>query len=239
VPEAAEGDIDAAVTAAWAAFDEPAGWAGWDAARRGHALERLAVTLEKRGEQFAQLVSSQNGMPISIGRMSEAVTGHMLLRYFAALAQQAPAEESRPSLVGGTTVVRREPIGVVAAIVPWNFPQSLTLLQARAGRDVGGHLVRHPGVDKVAFTGSTAAVSGPATRREAWTSPAECRPAASASTGTRSTPVRRSAGSRPAGWAVSWDPKAWPRSSSCSPSSCRYSAEPSSVEAISSPPTCP
>jgi acyl-CoA reductase-like NAD-dependent aldehyde dehydrogenase len=144
-------------------------------------------------------VSSQNGMPISIGRMSEAVTGHMLLRYCAALAQQAPAEESRPSLVGGTTVMRREPIGVVAAIVPRNFPQSLTLFKLApalaagctvvlkpapetvldafllaeavaeadlppgvvnivpAGRDVGGYLVRHPGVDKVAFTGSTAA----------------------------------------------------------------------------------
>jgi hypothetical protein len=76
-------------------------------------------------------VSSQTGMPISIGRMSGAVTGPMLLRYYAALAQQAPAEESRPPLVGGTTVVRREPVGVVAAIVP-------------AGRDVGGYLVRHP-----------------------------------------------------------------------------------------------
>ena len=199
VPEAAEGDIDAAVTAARAAFDDPAGWASWDPIRRGQALERFAVALEKRGEQFAHLVSSQNGMPISIGRMSEAITGHMLLRYYAALAQQVPAEQTRPSLVGGTTVVRREPVGVVAAIVPWNFPQSLTFFKLApalaagctvvlkpapetvldafllaeaiaeadlppgvvnivpAGREIGAYLVRHPGVDKVAFTGSTAA----------------------------------------------------------------------------------
>src|SRR5487761_1049560 len=88
VPEAAEGDIDAAVTAARAAFDEPGGWASWGPDRRAEALERFAVALEKRGEQFAQLVSAQNGMPISIGRMSEALSGQLLVRYYAALAQQ-------------------------------------------------------------------------------------------------------------------------------------------------------
>src|SRR5258708_6107517 len=129
VPEAAEGDIDLAVTAARVAFDDPAGWPGWGPARRAEALERFAVAMEKRGEQLAQLVSSQNGMPISIGRVSEAVSGQLLLRYFAAVAQQVPVEETRPSLVGGTTVVRREPVGVVAAIVPWNFPQSLTFFK--------------------------------------------------------------------------------------------------------------
>jgi aldehyde dehydrogenase (NAD+) len=199
VPEAAEGDIDLAVATARYAFGDPAGWASWDTARRGAALERFAAALEKRGEQFAQLVSSQNGMPISIGRVSEAVTGQVLLRYYAAIAQQSPAEETRPSLVGGSTVVRREPVGVVAAIVPWNFPQSLTFFKLApalaagctvvlkpapetvldafllaeaaaeadlppgvlnivpAGREAGAYLVAHPGVDKVAFTGSTAA----------------------------------------------------------------------------------
>jgi acyl-CoA reductase-like NAD-dependent aldehyde dehydrogenase len=196
VPEAAQGDVDRAVAAAREAFGE---WAGWNPARRGEALERFAMALEKRGEQFAQLVSSQNGMPISIGRMSEAVSGQLLVRYFAALAQQTPAEETRVSLAGGSTIVRREPVGVVAAIVPWNFPQSLTFFKLApalaagctvivkpapetvldafllaeavveadlppgvvnivpAGREVGAYLVRHPGVDKVAFTGSTEA----------------------------------------------------------------------------------
>ena len=199
VPEAAEGDIDLAVAAARVTFTDPAGWASWEPARRGAALERFAAALEKRGEQLAQLVSSQNGMPISIGRVSEAVSGQLLLRCYAAIAQQAPAEETRPSLVGGSTVVRREPVGVVAAIVPWNFPQSLTFFKVApalaagctvvlkpapetvldafllaeaaaeadlppgvlnivpAGREAGAYLVRHPGVDKVAFTGSTAA----------------------------------------------------------------------------------
>jgi acyl-CoA reductase-like NAD-dependent aldehyde dehydrogenase len=199
VPEAAEGDIDLAVAAARAAFGDPAGWPAWGPARRGEALERFAAALEKRGEQFAQLVSSQNGMPISIGRMSEAVSGQLLVRYYAAIAQQVPAEETRASFTGGSTVVRREPAGVIAAIVPWNFPQSLTFFKLApalaagctvvlkpapetvldafllaeavaeaelppgvvsivpAGREAGAYLVRHPGVDKVAFTGSTRA----------------------------------------------------------------------------------
>ncbi|MFD4569043.1 aldehyde dehydrogenase [Streptomyces sp. NPDC058475] len=197
VPEAGEGDIDRAVAAAREAFDDPSGWASWSPDRRGEALERFATALAKRGEQFARLVSGQNGMPISIGRMSEAVSGQLLVPYFAGLARSAPAEETRASLVGGSTVVRREPVGVVAAIVPWNFPQTLTFFKLApalaagctvvvkpapetvldafllaeavaeaelppgvvnivpAGREAGASLVRHPGVDKVAFTGST------------------------------------------------------------------------------------
>ncbi|MDX6361718.1 MAG: hypothetical protein QOC85_721, partial [Streptomyces sp.] len=129
VPEAAEGDIELAVAAAREAFDDPAGWASWSQARRGEALERFAAALAKRGEGFARLVSGQNGMPISIGRMTEALAGQLLVPLFAGLAESTSAEETRASLVGGSTVVRREPVGVVAAIVPWNFPQSLTLFK--------------------------------------------------------------------------------------------------------------
>jgi aldehyde dehydrogenase (NAD+) len=60
--------------------------------------------------------------------------------------------------------VRKEPVGVVAAIVPWNLPQALTMFKLApalaAGctvADIGEYLVSHPGVHKVAFTGSTAA----------------------------------------------------------------------------------
>ncbi|MCU1639981.1 MAG: aldA 3 [Nocardia sp.] len=198
VPEASAADVDAAVAAARHAFIDPTGWASWSADRRAAALERLAAAVEKRGEQFAQLVSSQNGMPISIGRATETVWGPMLLRYYAGLARQTPAEETRVALLGGNTVVRREPFGVVAVIVPWNFPQALTFfklapalaagctvvvkpapetvldayLLAEAvieadlppgvvnivpgGAETGTALVRHPDIDKVAFTGSTA-----------------------------------------------------------------------------------
>lgn len=199
VPEASEADVDAAVAAARRAFDDPNGWSQWDPARRADTLDRLADDLERRGERIAQLVSAQNGMPISIATQLEGGFPVALVRYYAGLARESLSEESHPHMMGGTTTVRREPIGVVGAIVPWNFPATLSafkyapalaagctivikpspetvldgVLFAEAveaagfpagvvnivpgGREIGSYVVSHPGVDKVAFTGSTAA----------------------------------------------------------------------------------
>ena len=197
VPEASTADVDAAVAAARRAFDDPTGWSTWDPARRAEVLERLAEEYEKRSEQIYTAVSSQNGMPIAIARQLESFPP-LLFRYYADLIRKQPAEEVRDGLLASTVTVRRSPIGVVAAIIPWNVPQSLTatklgpglaagctlvvkpspetvldahLLAEAAvaagvpegvisivpgGRELGAYLVSHPGVDKVAFTGSTA-----------------------------------------------------------------------------------
>jgi acyl-CoA reductase-like NAD-dependent aldehyde dehydrogenase len=199
VPEAQEADIDTAVVAARRAFDEPGGWSQWEPMQRAAAMESLAVQLESRAEEMAQRVSMQNGMPISIARQLEGGFPLVVLRYFAKLLETASFEDERPHLLGGTTIVRREPIGVVGAIAPWNYPQTLaafkhapamaagctmvlkpspeTVLDAflfaealeasdipagvinivPGGREVGAYLVQHRDVDKVAFTGSTAA----------------------------------------------------------------------------------
>lgn len=199
VPEAAEADIDSAVSAARAAFDDPIGWATWSASERKQVIERFAAELEKRSEETSQRVSSQNGMPITLARAFEGAFPAVMLRYFADLAESTPQEEIRPGLLGGKTLVSRLPIGVVGAIVPWNVPQAISFLKLSpllaagctvvlkpapetvldafllaesaeaagfppgvlnivpAGREVGAYLVSHPGVDKVSFTGSTAA----------------------------------------------------------------------------------
>ncbi len=199
VPEAANEDVDAAVGAARAAFVDPSGWSSWTAGERADALERLADALERRGEDTAQRVSAQNGMPIAISRQIEAVFPAAMCRYYAGLARETAFVEQRTGLLGGDIEVLRKPVGVVGAIVPWNFPQTLTfwklapLLAAGCtvvlkpspetvldtlelaeavmeadipagvvnivpgGRDIGAYLVEHPGIDKVAFTGSTAA----------------------------------------------------------------------------------
>jgi len=198
-PQATESDVDAAVSAARAAFDDAAGWARWESARRADALERLAAGLERRAGEIARRVSSQNGLPIAISQQVEAGFPAMLLRYYAAMVRDRDPEERRPGLLGGSTLVRREPIGVAGAIVPWNYPQFLaafkyapalaagctvvikpspetvldSYLLAEAveeadlpagvvsivpgGAEIGAYLVSHPGVDKIAFTGSTAA----------------------------------------------------------------------------------
>jgi aldehyde dehydrogenase (NAD+) len=199
VPEAQEADIDAAVAAARRAFDDPDGWSQQEPAQRAAAIERLAAALEARAGEMAQRVSAQNGMPISIATVLEGGFPVIVLRYMAGLVANATFEEERPGHLGGTTIVRREPIGVVGGIVPWNYPQTLAafkygpalaagctivlkpspetvldaflLAEAAAdaglppgvinivpgGREVGAYLVQHRDVDKVAFTGSTAA----------------------------------------------------------------------------------
>lgn len=198
-PLADTSDVDIAVSSARAAL-RSAEWAGLAPADRADLLDRFADELEKTSAARAALTTIQNGAPIAFAHWAEGDGPVGLLRYFTALARATPLEEHRPRVDGmGTTIVRREPVGVVAAIVPWNAPQFLAMtkvapalaagcavvikpspetpldafeLAAAAdraglpagvlnivpgGADVGEYLVAHPGVDKVAFTGSTAA----------------------------------------------------------------------------------
>jgi acyl-CoA reductase-like NAD-dependent aldehyde dehydrogenase len=198
VPEGCNADIDKAVAAARRALKESA-WASCSPAERGAALGRFADALDKRGARLAEAVSIQNGMPINTADQLEVGYTVALIRYYAALASNLQVEESRPSPLGFNTLVRREPVGVVGAIIPWNFPVILSMMKigpalaagctivlkpspgtvldsyivaeaaeeaqfpagvinwVPGGRELGAYLVSHPGVDKVAFTGSTAA----------------------------------------------------------------------------------
>jgi aldehyde dehydrogenase (NAD+) len=191
-------DVDAAVRSARAAFDDPTGWACWSPQSRAKTLEQFADALAARSEEIASTVSRQNGMPLQLSRVAESVIPRKLVGYYADLIAADEGDELRRT-GRRTTVVRRSPVGVVAAIVPWNFPQSLTFFKlapalaagcavvvkpspetsldafviaeaaaiaglppgviniVTGGRDTGAMLVQHPLVDKVAFTGSTAA----------------------------------------------------------------------------------
>ncbi|MTD58917.1 aldehyde dehydrogenase [Amycolatopsis pithecellobii] len=199
VPEGQQADIDRAVAAARRAIDSPTGWAHGEPHARAEVMRRLADALDKRKTAITRLVSSENGMPIALSENLEGTVPGLLLRYYADLICDAVVEEHRDGLLGRPVTVRREPIGVVAAIVPWNAPQTLASLKyapalaagatvvikpspetaldavllgeavaeagvpdgviniVPAGREVGAYLVAHPGIDKVAFTGSTAA----------------------------------------------------------------------------------
>ena len=198
VPEACEADVDAAVAAAREAFDN-SGWATLSFADRAAVMERFMAAIAARGTDLAQAVSAQNGMPVALSGQLEGGFSVGVLQYYAELAKTLGQPDVRPSQMGRETLVERRAIGVVAAIVPWNFPVTLALskiapamaagctlvikpspgtvldsyilaeaaLEAgvpagvlnwvAADRDVGAYLVSHPGVDKVAFTGSTAA----------------------------------------------------------------------------------
>ena len=199
VPEGREADMDKAVSSARRAFDDPTGWSHWGPSQRATVLRRFADAMESRGSAIAQAVSAQNGMPISFAAGAEANGPALFLRYYADLVDGAHREDRRNGLFGKAALVTREPLGVVACIVPWNVPQAITagvvapalaagctvvvkpatetvldaylLAEAAleaglppgvlnivpAGREMGAYLVAHAAVDKVSFTGSTAA----------------------------------------------------------------------------------
>ena len=197
VAEAREADMDAAVAAARKAFDSGP-WPTMAPSERAGYLRALAAQLQARVPELADAWTQQIGGLAVIG--PQMTMGAVMQWGFYADAGEAYAYETRqPGTMGGTVAIVREPVGVVAAIAPWNAPLMImttkiapaltagcvvimkpspeTPLEAyilaecaeAAGfppgvinlvpshREAADYLVRRPGVDKVAFTGSTAA----------------------------------------------------------------------------------
>jgi aldehyde dehydrogenase (NAD+) len=197
VPAPTTADVERAVAAARTAFDEGP-WPHTEPKERAHILRVLADGLEARANELARLVTLENGTPITISRSAQVLGAIPHLRAYADLVERFDFSEVRQGLRVRSAILQ-EPVGVVAAIVPWNGPLVLTLMKLApalaagctivtkpapetplhayvlaeacaeaglpdgvvsilpAGREVGRHLVAHPSVDKVAFTGSTAA----------------------------------------------------------------------------------
>ncbi|MGB0101898.1 MAG: aldehyde dehydrogenase [Nocardioides sp.] len=197
VPEGSAADIDAAVAAARRAFDEGP-WPQMSPEQRIEVVQNFSNLYAGRLGDMAELISIEMGSPLTFANLAQSPAPWMQIEAFLGIAREFPWEETRAGSLG-EVIVRREPVGVVAAIPPWNVPQFTvmsklipallagctvvvkpapespldTYLMAEllqeagvpagvvnivaAGREVGEHLVRHPGVDKVAFTGSTAA----------------------------------------------------------------------------------
>ena len=198
VPDGAPADIDAAVAAARNAFDN-SDWSRMSPAERAEIAQRFADLYAGRLGEMSDLITAEMGSPASFSQLAQAPAPWMMLSTFIGIAKEFPWEEERAGALGSPVIVRREPVGVVAAIVPWNVPQFVTMSKLApallsgctmvlkpapetpldayllaelldeagvpagvvniipAGREAGEHLVRHPGIDKVAFTGSTAA----------------------------------------------------------------------------------
>ena len=190
-----ETDVDQAVKVARACFEGDA-WRGLSPRKRGALLYRAGDLLEQRSEDMARLETQQNGKPFFESKIDVAMTVETL-RYYAGWADKITGD-TLPVDGPFFTYTLREPVGVVGAIVPWNFPLNLAswkfapalaagctvvlksasetpltaLLMAElmeqagfppgafnvvpgSGSRTGRALVRHPDVDKIAFTGST------------------------------------------------------------------------------------
>jgi aldehyde dehydrogenase (NAD+) len=196
VPVSTTEDMDRAVAAARTAFDEGP-WPRMTPDERADVLARAGELLSKRAPEIANVLVDEMGVAISQAPTQIAHTAPVF-DYYAELVRDFPFD--RAVVAGGLAgLVTSEPIGVVAAIVPWNAPVTLAVWKVApalaagctvvlkpppesplsnyvlaevlheagvpagvfnvvpGGREVGEHLVTHPGTDKVAFTGSTAA----------------------------------------------------------------------------------
>jgi betaine-aldehyde dehydrogenase len=189
-------DVDAAVTAATQA---QVGWGAAPPRERSEAMHRWALELAAISEDLAQVETSQTGKPIRLCREFDVPGTIDNTAFFAGAARQLEGRASAEYSADHTSSIRREPLGVVGSIAPWNYPLQMagwkilpavaagnaivlkpseltpltTLMMAQAaqragipdgvvnvvvgtGPTVGAHLVGHPGVAMVSFTGSSA-----------------------------------------------------------------------------------
>ncbi|WP_438294105.1 aldehyde dehydrogenase [Streptomyces sp. HUAS TT7] len=121
VPHASRADVDRAVAAARKAFDEGP-WARATPEERIEVVTRIKDAILVRHEEIAKSISSQNGSPYSWSVLAQALGAMMVWDSALTVARQFPYEERRSGALG-PLLVRREPVGVVAAVVPWNVPQ--------------------------------------------------------------------------------------------------------------------
>lgn len=196
VARATIADVDAAATAARAAFDSGV-WSGLPGRERARILLEVGRLMRERSEELGRIESQDAGKPIAMATAVDVNGAAETFEYYGMLAQQLDGSvRQTPGRVLAT--VQREPLGVVAAITPFNFPLILStskvapalaagnsvvlkpaddtplsslkmaeILQEAGvpdgvfnvvtgvGSELGDHLVGHPEVDKVAFTGST------------------------------------------------------------------------------------
>src|SRR5687767_15044795 len=197
VASASQADIDAAVAAARAQLEPGSEWQKMKPRDRGKILWKLADILSARAGEIGRIETLDNGKPIFESQFVDTPAAAECLYYFAGWSGKVTGE-TIPVQEGAFTYTLREPVGVVGAITPWNFPLMLAVwkiapalacgntvvikpasntalsllkfaeyakecvlpagvLNVIPGRGsvVGNAIVDHPGVDAIAFTGST------------------------------------------------------------------------------------
>jgi succinate-semialdehyde dehydrogenase/glutarate-semialdehyde dehydrogenase len=131
VPSGAQGDVELAVATAKRAFPE---WAAMDTEKRAHILADAAALIEERAKELAAVLTSEQGKPIAEARGEVTHLAHGVRYYAEAATKVRGAYQDLPATFGPAfgQVIRR-PIGVCAAITPYNFPLTLLGTKVAAG----------------------------------------------------------------------------------------------------------
>lgn len=135
-------DVDRAVRAARAAFERGA-WALADPAQRGDVLVRLAELMLERSERLAQIESQDTGHPISDARNVDVVNSARCFRWYGEAIGKVYGEIA-PTAADALALISREPLGVVGAVVPWNYPLIITAWKLAPALAAGNSVVLKP-----------------------------------------------------------------------------------------------
>jgi betaine-aldehyde dehydrogenase len=140
-PLSTKPDVDAAVAAAKEAFG---GWAATPPGERARALLRMADMIEERGEEIADLEAADAGKPRSAVVEDEIPVMADQLRFFAGAARCLEGRAAGEYMEGHTSFIRREPVGVVGQITPWNYPLMMAIWKIGPALGAGNTVVLKP-----------------------------------------------------------------------------------------------
>ncbi|MCP8465728.1 gamma-aminobutyraldehyde dehydrogenase [Pseudomonas sp. ZM23] len=141
IAEASEAQVDTAVRAADAAFD---GWSQTAPKDRAMLLLRLADRIEEHAEELARLESDNCGKPYAAALNDEIPAIADVFRFFAGACRVLPGSAAGEYLPGFTSMIRRDPVGVVASIAPWNYPLMMAAWKLGPALAAGNCVVLKP-----------------------------------------------------------------------------------------------
>ncbi|HCO02267.1 MAG TPA: gamma-aminobutyraldehyde dehydrogenase [Actinobacteria bacterium] len=142
VPKGTAEDVDRAVAAARRAFDET--WIDTTPAERSLMLLKLADTVEAHGDEIARMESQNVGKPLATTLSDEIPPMVDNLRFFAAGARTLEGRAAGEYMRGFTSMLRREPVGVVGSIAPWNYPLMMAIWKIGPALAAGNTVVLKP-----------------------------------------------------------------------------------------------
>jgi betaine-aldehyde dehydrogenase len=140
-PDSGAEDVERAVRAARAAFD---GWSGTTPGERSLALLRLADAIEERGDEIAELEARNAGKPLAAVKSDEIPAMADNLRFFAGAARNLEGKAAGEYLEGYTSWTRREAVGVIGQIAPWNYPLMMAVWKIGPALATGNTIVLKP-----------------------------------------------------------------------------------------------
>jgi betaine-aldehyde dehydrogenase len=140
-PVSGQDEVDAAVTSAADAFP---GWRDSTPAERSLALLRIADALEARADEFVKAESQNTGKPIGLTASEEIPPMVDQIRFFAGAARMLEGRSAGEYMSGFTSFIRREPVGVCAAVTPWNYPMMMAVWKWAPALAAGNTMVLKP-----------------------------------------------------------------------------------------------